>query len=159
MSRITVECICACPAVPGPTKYRNHWDAPPNVTRSVDDPTDALAVLSDETRVAILRTLAEADEPLPFSRLRERAGVRDSGRFNYHLRKLCEYFVRETADGYELGPAGSRLVATAAVAEGDAPADPSPDDPTGDCEECPVCGETDCEKLFHVHLSPPWGGG
>jgi len=146
-------------AVPGPTKYRNHRDAPPGVTRSVDDPTDALAVLSDETRLAILRTLAEADEPLPFSRLRERAGVRNSGRFNYHLRQLCEYFVRETDGGYELGPAGSRLVATTAAADNNAPPERPLDDPTGDSGECPVCGETDCEKLFHVHLSSPWREG
>ncbi|MFW5935339.1 MAG: DUF7347 domain-containing protein, partial [Halolamina sp.] len=46
------------------------------------DPTDALAVLADETRVAILRALAEADEPLPFSELRRRADIRDPGRFN-----------------------------------------------------------------------------
>ena len=130
------------------------------MTRSVDDPTDALAVLSDETRVAILRTLAEADEPLPFSRLRERAGVRDSGRFNYHLRKLCEYFVRETDGGYELGHAGSRVVAATVVADGSAAGRDVPDETAAvdDTDECPVCGESDCGKLFHVHLSPPWRG-
>lgn len=115
------------------------------------DPTDALAVLGDETRLAILRALAEADEPLPFTRLRERADVGDSGRFAYHLRKLREYFVRETEGGYELGPAGSRLIAAADAAGGaefDA-AEPAVD-------ECPVCGDEACEKLFHVHLSAPW---
>ncbi|WP_459194533.1 ArsR/SmtB family transcription factor [Halosimplex sp. J119] len=122
------------------------------MTGSVDDPADAFAALGDETRLDILRALADADGPLPFSRLRERAGVRDSGRFSYHLRRLCEYFVRETDEGYELGHAGSRIVATAAAAD-----EPTPDQASVDTEECPVCGESDCQKLFHVHLSPSLG--
>lgn len=105
--------------------------------------TEALSVLSNEIRVRILQALAEAGEPLTFTELREAVEVRDTGKFNYHLTKLCEYFVRETDGGYELGHAGDRIVAashSATVEE----ADP--------VEECPVCGETDCEKLFHVHL-------
>lgn len=123
----------------------------------VEDPVEAFAVLADETRLDILRTLAEADEPLSFSRLRDRVGVRDSGRFSYHLRQLREYFVRETDGGYELGHAGSRVVAATGArsdqfdsgAEAAADADAA----------CPVCGDDDCEKLFHVHLSPPWRDG
>ncbi|MFC7131885.1 MULTISPECIES: winged helix-turn-helix domain-containing protein [Salinibaculum] len=114
------------------------------------DPGDALDVLSDETRVRILRTLAEADEPLPFSDLRRRVGVSDAGRFNYHLSLVCEHFVRETEDGYELDHAGARLVTAADVDLNGSPSeavDPAPD-------ECPVCGESDCGKLYHVHLSP-----
>lgn len=108
--------------------------------------TDALSVLGDETRIRILRALADAADPLTFTELREAVGVRDTGKFNYHLTKLCEFFVRETADGYELGHAGSRVVAaTEGVGHGE---------PTASFEECPVCGESDCEKLFHVHLSP-----
>lgn len=121
------------------------------------EPTDALAVLADETRVAILRALAEADETLPFTELRRRAGVEDAGRFNYHLTKLCEYFVREVEGGYTLGHAGSRVVA---AAEGlDAGAATLSADDSGeseDAETCPVCGEVDCGRLFHVHLSVPW---
>ncbi|WP_415378604.1 ArsR/SmtB family transcription factor [Halosimplex sp. TS25] len=124
------------------------------MTDSVDDPVDAFDVLGDETRLAILRALADADEPLPFSRLRERAGVRDSGRFSYHLRRLCEYFVRESEEGYELGHAGSRVVAATAAASGDTESQSA----TADTDECPVCGDEDCGKLFHVHLSPPWRG-
>lgn len=130
---------------------------------ATDDPTDALSVLADETRVAILRALAEAEEPLPFSRLRDRAGVGDSGRFNYHLRRLCEYFVRETPAGYELGHAGTRLVAATGVGRGGSgesgaatptEAVPDPGDVPLETDECPVCGDADCDKLFHVHLSP-----
>ncbi|MFC6736862.1 DUF7347 domain-containing protein [Halolamina salina] len=121
------------------------------------DPTDALAVLGDETRIAILRALAAADEPLSFSELRRRADVRDPGRFNYHLSKLREYFVREVDGGYALREAGSRVVAAAGVA-GTSAAEPDlvDDSPDSEPSTCPVCGETDCERLFHVHLSVPW---
>ncbi|WP_053948097.1 DUF7347 domain-containing protein [Halolamina sediminis] len=122
------------------------------------DPTDALAVLGDETRIAILRTLAEAEEPLAFSELRRRADVRDPGRFNYHLSTLREYFVREVDGGYALRDAGSRIVAAAGVAGASAAESDLVDGDSADSEpsECPVCGETDCERLFHVHLSVPW---
>lgn len=127
------------------------------------DPTDALAMLGDETRIEILRTLADADEPLPFSELRQRAGVDDAGRFNYHLSKLREYFVREEGGGYTLRHAGSRVIAAAGVADQSgtgreptaAEVDGSGSGDSGD-DECPVCGEENCERLFHVHLSAPW---
>lgn len=125
------------------------------MSEELDDPTDALEALGNETRLAILRTLAEADEPLPFSELRDRVGVRDSGRFNYHLSRLCEYFVRERSDGYELGHAGTRLIATADAAtagpEGTDAVEPAAESSDG----CPVCGEENCEKLIHVHLRTP----
>ncbi|SDQ26088.1 ArsR/SmtB family transcription factor [Natronobacterium texcoconense] len=120
------------------------------MTEEMDDPTDALEALGNETRLAILRTLAEADGPLAFSELRERVGIRDSGKFNYHLSRLCEYFVRERQEGYELGHAGTRLIATTDAAGSDeleGGTDPEP---------CPVCGEDNCEKLIHVHLRTPW---
>lgn len=121
--------------------------------------TDALEVLGNEIRMDIVRELAEADEPLSFTELRERVGLRDSGKFNYHLTRLCSYFVRDTGDGYELGHAGTRLVAAvgtadAGAANGDAPTADVTDEDLVDA--CPVCGEDDCGKLFHVHLTPPW---
>jgi DNA-binding transcriptional ArsR family regulator len=114
------------------------------------EPSDALDVLSDETRVRIIRTLAEADEPLAFAELRRAVGVDDAGRFNYHLSLVCEHFVRERESGYELAPAGARLVTAADVDLADETSDPLADE-----DVCPVCGEADCGKLFHVHLSPP----
>jgi hypothetical protein len=119
------------------------------------DVTDALEVLGNEIRVSILRELAEADGPLSFTELRERAGVRDTGKFNYHLKKLCSYFVREADGGYELGHAGSRVVA---AADPHALSDGGEDEGGGAVatDTCPVCGEENCEKLFHVHLTPPW---
>lgn len=81
-----------------------------------DDVSDAFAALGDETRVAILEALVEARRETPrdpgvaFSDLRERVGVADSGRFNYHLGKLRGRFV-EAEDGvYELTVAGDDVV-------------------------------------------------
>lgn len=126
------------------------------MTRSANDPIDALEVLGNEIRIEILRSLADAEESLSFTELRRRVDVRDTGKFNYHLTKLCEYFVRETEGGYELGHAGSRVIASAGVAaSGDGP-DADRSAPAG--ESCPVCGEDGCEKLFHFHLTPPWRG-
>lgn len=73
-------------------------------------PEQAFSLLGNETRIAILWAIHEADESVPFSDLRERVGVRDSGQFNYHLDKLAGTFVRKTESGYELTFAGLRVV-------------------------------------------------
>lgn len=112
------------------------------------DPTDPLAALGHELRIEILRALAAADEPLAFSTLKDRVGERDAGRFNYHLSELCRHFVRDTTDGYELGPAGSRVIDVAGAAGEYVEA------PVDEETACPVCGDADCERLFHVHLTP-----
>lgn len=110
----------------------------------------ALDLLSDGTRVAILRELARAEGPLRFAELRRRVGLRDSGTFNHHLSKLVGRFVRETDRGYALDRAGSRLIAAAGVADGAGDPDGGETDPVDG--ECPVCGDHDCERLYHVHL-------
>lgn len=119
------------------------------------DPVEAFDALADETRLAILRALADRRQEAPerptlsFSELRERVGVRDSGLFNYHLSKLVGRFVRERPEGYELGHAGRRVI------RADGHGDPG-DGEEAASEACPVCGETDCERSIHVHLRAPW---
>lgn len=86
---------------------------------------EAFSLLSNETRLAILLALWEAYEPfpndtweprggnaVPFSELRGRVGVSDSGQFNYHLGKLQGHFIEQTPDGYQLLPAGQKFVET-----------------------------------------------
>ncbi|WP_231183903.1 helix-turn-helix domain-containing protein [Haladaptatus sp. DYF46] len=117
------------------------------MTNGTEPSMDALSVLGNEIRMSILRELADASETLSFTELRERVGVRDTGKFNYHLTKLCEYFVRQTESGYELGHAGTRVISAATPV--------ATDEFEGEEDDtCPVCGEEDCEKLFHVHLTP-----
>jgi DNA-binding transcriptional ArsR family regulator len=99
-------------------------------------------VLSDETRLGILRALSDhlresPESPgLGFSDLRRRVGVRDSGNFNYHLEKLRGRFVTKIDGGYRLSPAGLQVVAallTGVYGEG---AELGPTE-LDDC--CPMC--------------------
>ncbi|WP_137283376.1 winged helix-turn-helix domain-containing protein [Halorussus salinisoli] len=81
------------------------------------NPADVFGVVADETRMTILRALAEApyeeyEGTLTFSELRERAGIRDSGQFNYHLDTLVGQFVERTDDGYGLTYPGELLYRT-----------------------------------------------
>lgn len=78
--------------------------------------SEAFEVLADPTRLDIFRALGGAEphgapSSLSFSELRDRVGVRDSSRFNYHLQKLGETFVGQSDDadereGYYLTYAG-----------------------------------------------------
>jgi hypothetical protein len=74
------------------------------------------SLLADETRIRILRALyavqsEETDcDGLPFSTLRRRADVTDSGRFNYHLNQLSGKLVTKRDGRYVLTPTGQRLV-------------------------------------------------
>jgi predicted RNA-binding Zn-ribbon protein involved in translation (DUF1610 family) len=100
-------------------------------------PDRAFWLLSDETRIAILRALWAADEkPVSFTDLRERVGNPNSGQFNYHLDKLQDHFVSKTDDGYEISQAGREVVrAVHAGSITDQPQlDPAPIN--GDCVEC-----------------------
>ena len=82
----------------------------------VGDSDAAFAAVSDPTRIAILRALAEhvretEESTCRFSELRKRAGVEDAGRFRYHLNKLRGHFIENTEEGYRLSPAGGEMVA------------------------------------------------
>lgn len=66
-------------------------------------PDEAFAVLGDESRIDILKSLGEANDQLSFSELYERVDTPDSGQFSYHLDKLLGHFVRKTDDGYAPG--------------------------------------------------------
>lgn len=73
-------------------------------------PDDAFAILSNEMRIRILQALGETDEPLSFTDLRNRVGVRQGGQFNYHLDKLVGHFVLKLDEGYALSHSGRRVV-------------------------------------------------
>lgn len=73
-------------------------------------PDEAFTVLGNETRIAILRTLGDADSPVSFTELRERVGLRQGANFNYHLDKIVGHFVGKTSDGYVLRQPGRRVV-------------------------------------------------
>ncbi|ELY95018.1 hypothetical protein C483_01601 [Natrialba hulunbeirensis JCM 10989] len=89
------------------------------VRDDTSDDREPFALLADELRLEIIRTLGTADaSSLSFSVLRERVGNPDSGRFNYHLGKLTGTFVRRTDAGeYALSSAGCRVVGAIVAAE------------------------------------------
>jgi len=99
-------------------------------------PDEAFALVADETRLDILRTLSETDEPLAFSVLFERNGCDDSSNFSYHLDKLEGHFISQVDEGYALRQAGRRVVE--AVISGTVTDDPvvhrAPTD-----RQCPFC--------------------
>lgn len=114
-------------------------------------PEATFSLLGNETRVAILQALAESpNEPTSFSAIRERVGERDSGKFNYHLKKLTGTFVRRTDDGYELTVAGMQVVGAliAGTYTADATMDPvDVDDPCPNCGSSPLRVEYDDEYV------------
>ena len=117
-------------------------------------PADAFSLVGDETRLAILEALWRLETPARFSEVRAEVGSADSARFNYHLGKLTETFVRKTEavpessdsgargsssrGGYELRTAGRRVVQ--AVLAGSFTEHPSREIPMDDA--CTACGAT-----------------
>ena len=93
--------------------------------QAVADP-GVFDLLGDDTRFRIVQVLHAADDggPVPFSRLRERVDVEDSGRFNYHLNRLQGVLVVKSEDGYALTGTGRAFAAL--VAPEPEPVDPFP---------------------------------
>jgi len=107
------------------------------------EPATAFAALGDPIRVTVLEALADGrrdapEEPgLAFSELRKRAGVRDSGRFRYHLEKLRGPFVEQADDGrYRLTYAGSEVATAIVAGTYTERATLGPTDLDSDCELC-----------------------
>lgn len=120
-------------------------------------PDEVFNILGDETRMAILQALWNADvadhpqdNVLTFSELQDIVGVADSGRFNYHLTQLVGHFINKTDDGYQLREAGVTLIQ--ALLAGTLTEEPTLD-PTPIDAPCPHCGGTvkvyyEDEQLF-----------
>jgi DNA-binding transcriptional ArsR family regulator len=129
---------------------------------------DAFGLLADPVRVEILDALWHSEEtPVPYSDVRDAVGLRDSGRFNYHLSKLTDHFVEKTEDGYRLRPTG--LLVVNAIYAGSYVDAPSREgiDVDGTCPTCgtPLVGEYDAgmfrvscldcdDQLFTLSFSP-----
>jgi hypothetical protein len=102
---------------------------------------DVFELLGQEVRVEILRALlaarrGSADPFLSFTELKDAVGVRDAGRFNYHLNQLLGTLVTDAEEGYRLSSFGFRLFAplSAGLSEPDPDIDAVP--LPGSCPEC-----------------------
>ena len=79
-------------------------------TGTLEPISETLATLSEPARLEILLALVDGDDPLAYSTLKDATSIEDKGRFNYHLRKLRGYFVRNGTEGYVLTDAGRSVV-------------------------------------------------
>lgn len=109
-----------------------------------DEVVEALSLLAEETRLAILLALWEeydphADDEVPFSRLFERTGYDERGNFSYHLEKLKGQFIEQhgKGGGYELRKPGLKLVR--AIIAGRGIEDATLEQTTID-RQCSLCG-------------------
>lgn len=127
--------------------------------------TEAFELLGNETRLAILLALWEAYVPhaegngVPFSDLRDRVGIRDSGQFNYHLGKLEGRFIEKTDNGYELRRSGRKLVQS--IISGTGIEDPTLE-PTEIDVPCPECGAPTAityDNVYAYHVCTECAGG
>lgn len=101
------------------------------------DPAEAFKLIGNETRLDILKALAEADErPVSFSDLRASVGMRDSAQFNYHLQRLVGHFIEHTEEGYNFKHAGEKVIR--AIFAGSFTDDPriEPFEVAGGCVSC-----------------------
>jgi len=77
---------------------------------------DLFELVSDETRLAILRELVayrretSPNDYVGFADLRKRVGRRDSANFNYHLDRLVGRFVEKADEGYRITFQGASVV-------------------------------------------------
>jgi DNA-binding transcriptional ArsR family regulator len=120
-----------------------HSDASATGGPDADTAAAAFDVLSDPSRVAILRELtnrthARSESSVAFADLRRAVGVDDAGRFNYHLGKLRDRFVVKRDGGYAPTYAGMKAIGS--VEAGTYTADPDPREGTIE-HPCPECGE------------------
>lgn len=134
-------------------------------------PEEAFAVLGDETRLAILRELADrSGETVGFNELRKAVGARDSSGFNYHLRKLVGRFVRKEEDGYELTTAGGQVYGAILSGAYTDSVELDPIELTAEGDVCPDCGGPlqatyedermsigcrECERVVASSVFPP----
>lgn len=133
------------------------------------DLEEVFGVLANDLRVKIIQALWEAyPDPVSFSDLQSRVGIRDSGTFNYHLDMLTPQFVRKRADGYTVTYAGREAIGTVVsgrLTEAD-DLDVGPV-PAGECMHCSgavvatyedgaiIIECTDCDGLITRMPVPP----
>jgi hypothetical protein len=108
---------------------------------------EAFGLLSDETRLDILRTVARAQTEdretgvanLSFSEIYDRVDVGGTSKLSYHLGELTGTFLRKHDEGYAFTHAGERMVRFILAENYRRPPDVGPVEADGTCLRC---GET-----------------
>lgn len=117
------------------------------------------ALLSDDSRVDILRAVAAAqgeleevnDGPatLSFSDIYDRVDVDNTSKLSYHLGELTGTLLRKTEVGYSFTYAGEKLARFVLSGNYERPADFGP---TATAGVCPFCGESALEASLHYQF-------
>lgn len=103
--------------------------------------TEAFQQVSHSTRIDILHALVGAyceapnDPWLKYNELREAAGIRDNGNFNYHLDQLDDLIVKRSS-GYRISRIGMAIISTAFSGTFDPEWTWGPVEAPGDCLFC-----------------------
>lgn len=119
--------------------------------------TDIFRLLSDDTRVDILRAVAIAQyeseqvgsgpAQLSFSEIYDHVEVKNTSKLSYHLGELTGTYLRKSDDGYSLSHAGERIVRFILSGNYEQPDSFGPKPISGTCI---FCGEESLEaRLSH----------
>ncbi|MFC5136553.1 MULTISPECIES: DUF7351 domain-containing protein [Haloferacaceae] len=113
---------------------------------------DMFSLLSDESRVGILRAVAVAQSeqalsnsgfaPLSFSDIYERVAIDNTSKLSYHLGELTGTYLRKTEDGYVFTHAGEQIIRFILAQNFRRPPDIDSIETEG---MCLFCGETQLE--------------
>ena len=138
--------------------------------------SDVFGLLSDETRVDILRTVAVAqndkhlDGPaqLSFSDIYERVDVDNTSKLSYHLGELTGTFLRKDEPGYSFTHAGEKIVRFVLSANYESPEDFGPIPVEAVCPFCDsqaiqarpnhqmlIAECTECDRPVSAYDIPP----
>jgi len=115
-----------------------------------------LGLLSDETRVDILRAIARAQRErdevnsgpvaLAFSDIYDRVDVENTSKLSYHLGELTGAFLRSSEDGYSFTHAGERIVRFVLARNYEQPEAFESTEVEG---TCPFCGSSGLRTRLH----------
>jgi hypothetical protein len=124
-------------------------------------PHEAFATLGDESRIEIMRAIAEAQatattaEPaqveLAFSEIYDRVDVDGTSKLSYHLGELTGTFLRKGENGYSFTHAGEQIVRIVLSGNYEQPPAYGPIETDG---RCPFCESESLEsELNHQYFS------
>ena len=116
---------------------------------------EVFQVLSDATRIDVLRTIAVAQyenkqsgvAELSFSEIYDRIDVDDTSKLSYHLGELTGTFLRKADDSYAFTHAGEQLVRFVLAENYLDPPDIGPIEIEGGCQ---YCGETTLRAMLEA---------
>jgi hypothetical protein len=124
---------------------------------------EVFRLLSDETRLDILRTVARAQHDgefemateLSFSEIYDRVSVDNSSKLSYHLNELTGTFLRKHQNGYAFTHAGERLTRFVLAGNYRQPQEIDPIEVDVGCVHCTETGlQATCREQYFMIVCP-----